>query len=173
MPLGSSVYLQTLQAAEERGVEWAAARQDRMLQVDGVELLFLWPTVDVLDAPADPNDISAVVRVRYAGFSALLTGDAPAWVEERLVARYGGALRADVLKAGHHGSRTASSGLFLDTVDPELVVVSAGVRNDYGHPHREVLARLGSRGIPVARTDRDGTVTVTVQPGGAAWSAEP
>jgi competence protein ComEC len=173
MPLGSPVYLETLRAAEERGVEWAAARQDRLLQIDGVELLFLWPTVDVLDAPADPNDISAVIRVRYAGFSALLTGDAPAWVEERLVARYGGALRADVLKAGHHGSRTASSGPFLDTVDPELVVVSAGVRNDYGHPHREVLARLDARGIPVARTDRDGTVTVRVQPGGAAWSTEP
>jgi competence protein ComEC len=173
LPLGSPVYLETLRAAEERGVEWAAARQDRTLQVDGVELLFLWPAVDVLDAPADPNDISAVIRVRYAGFSALLTGDAPAWVEERLVAHYGGELRADVLKAGHHGSRTASSGAFLDAVRPELVVVSAGVRNDYGHPHGEVLRRLDARGIPVARTDRDGTVRVAVEPGGAEWRMEP
>jgi competence protein ComEC len=173
MPLGSSVYLETLRAAEERGVEWAAARQDRSLQIDGVELLFLWPAVDVLDAPADPNDISAVIRVRYAGFSALLTGDAPAWVEERLVARYGAALRADVLKAGHHGSRTSSSGAFLDAVEPALVVVSAGVRNDYGHPHREVLRRLHGRGIGVARTDQDGTVRVAVEPGGLQWRTEP
>jgi competence protein ComEC len=129
--------------------------------------------VDVLDASADPNDISAVIHVRYAGFSALLTGDAPAWVEERLVARYGARLRADVLKAGHHGSRTASSGVFLDAVDPELVVVSAGVRNDYGHPHAEVLGRLEARGIDLARTDRDGTVRVAVEPGGAAWRVEP
>lgn len=173
LPLGSPVYLETLRAAEERGVDWAAARQDRLLQVDGVELLFLWPTVDVLDAPADPNDISAVIHVRYAGFSALLTGDAPAWVEERLVARYGAELRADVLKAGHHGSRTASSGAFLDAVDPGLVVISAGVRNDYGHPHREVLARLAARGLDVARTDEDGTVRVRVDPGGAEWRREP
>lgn len=173
LPLGSPVYLETLRAAEERGVDWAAARQDRLLQIDGVELLFLWPAVDVLDAPADPNDISAVIRVRYAGFSALLTGDAPAWVEARLVARYGPELRADVLKAGHHGSRTASSGAFLDAVRPELVVVSAGVRNDYGHPHREVLARLAARGIDVARTDEDGTVRVRVEPGGAEWRTEP
>jgi competence protein ComEC len=114
-----------------------------------------------------------VLHVRYAGFSALLTGDAPAWVEERLVARYGPALRSDVLKAGHHGSRTASSGAFLDAVRPELVVVSAGVRNDYGHPHREVLARLHARDIPIARTDLDGTVRVTVEPGGAEWRTEP
>lgn len=169
MPMGTPVYLQTLQVAEERGVAWNAARQDRKLQVDGVELLFLWPTVDALDAPADANDISAVVLVRYGGFSALLTGDAPAEVEHRLVARYGARLRADLLKAGHHGSRTASSGAFLDAVDPQLVVISAGVRNDYGHPHAEVLARLGARGIAVARTDRDGTVRIRVEPGGTGW----
>jgi competence protein ComEC len=169
LPLGTPVYLQTLQVAEERGIVWNVARQDRTLQVDGVELLFLWPAVDALDAPGDPNDISAVVHVRYGAFSALLTGDAPSEVEARLIARYGDSLRADVLKAGHHGSRTASSGPFLDIVDPDLVVVSAGVRNDYGHPHAEVMARLGARGIDVARTDRDGTVRIEVEPGGAAW----
>lgn len=173
LPLGSAVYLETLRAAEARGVEWSAARQDRSLQLDGVELLFLWPAVDVLDAPADPNDISAVIHVRYAGFSALLTGDAPAWVEERLAARYGPGIRADVLKAGHHGSRTSSSAAFLDAVQPELAVISAGVRNDYGHPHREVLGRLRARGIQVARTDEDGTVRVAVEPGGGEWRVEP
>jgi len=169
MPMGTPVYLETLRVAEERQIDWNAARQDRTLQVDGVELLFLWPTVDALDAPADANDISAVVLVRYGGFSALLTGDAPAEVEARLIARYGAELRADVLKAGHHGSRTASSGPFLDAVDPGLVVVSAGVRNDYGHPHPEVLARLGARGIAVARTDLEGTVRIEVEPGGTDW----
>jgi competence protein ComEC len=169
MPIGTPVYLETLRVAEERKIEWNAARQDRKLQVDGVELLFLWPAVDALDTPADANDISAVVLVRYGGFSALLTGDAPAEVEARLAARYGASIQADVLKAGHHGSRTASSGAFLDTVDPRLVVVSAGVRNDYGHPHAEVLARLGARGIDIARTDLDGTVRIDVEPGGAEW----
>ena len=169
MPLGSPVYLETLRAAEERGVPWLAARQDRVLRMDGVELLFLWPTADAVAAPEDPNDVSAVVLVRYAGFGALLTGDAPAWVEERLVARYGAALDVDVLKAGHHGSRTSSSPRLLDAATPELAVVSAGVRNDYGHPHAEVLRRLRARGIEVARTDLDGTVRVEVEPGGEAW----
>jgi len=58
-------------------------------------------------------------------------------------------------------------------VRPELVVVSAGARNDYGHPHREVLRRLDAREIDVARTDEDGTVRVAVEPGGVEWRADP
>lgn len=174
VPVGSPIYLETLKTAEESAVPWAAARQDRALRVDGVEIVFLWPAVDALDAPADANDISAVVRVRYGGFTALLTGDAPAWVEERMIQRYGAdALRGDVLKAGHHGSRTASSEAFLDTVKPELVVISAGARNRYGHPHREVLSRLRARGIDAARTDEDGTVRIVVEEGGASWRRVP
>ncbi|HEU0014764.1 MAG TPA: hypothetical protein VFQ45_13845, partial [Longimicrobium sp.] len=169
LPLGSPVYLETLRAVEERGTAWSAARQDRRLMMDGIELAFLWPTDAALRHPEDVNDVSAVVLLRYGGFSALLTGDASQGVEAALAARYGDGLRADVLKAGHHGSRTASSPAFLDRVRPELVVVSAGARNRYGHPHREVLDRLARRRIPVARTDLDGTVSIEVDPGGAEW----
>ncbi|HEU4452277.1 MAG TPA: ComEC/Rec2 family competence protein, partial [Longimicrobium sp.] len=160
LPFGTPGYRETLDAAAERGTEWAAARRERVLRIDGVELLFLWPEADVLDASADPNDISAVVQLRYGGFSALLTGDAPAAVEERLVARHGGALRSAVLKAGHHGSRTSSSEALLEAVRPELAVVSSGARNEYGHPSPEVVERLERRGAEVARTDREGTVVV-------------
>jgi competence protein ComEC len=169
LPFGTPVYLGVLQTAEERHVPWSAARQDRTLRIDGIELTFLWPTVDVLDAPADANDISAVVRLRYGDFAALLTGDAPASVEHVLVERYGDGLRADVLKAGHHGSRTASSEALLRAVHPALAVISCGRRNKYGHPAPETLARLHADGVPVARTDEDGTVVVQVDPGGGAW----
>jgi competence protein ComEC len=81
-------------------------------------------------------------------------------VEERLVARHGGALRSAVLKAGHHGSRTSSSEALLEAVRPELAVVSSGARNEYGHPSPEVVERLERRGAEVARTDREGTVVV-------------
>jgi competence protein ComEC len=172
LAFGTPVYLGMLRAAEERHVAWSAARQDRTLRIDGVELTFLWPTVDVLDAPADANDISAVVRLRYGSFAALLTGDAPAAVEHALVARYGDSLRADVLKAGHHGSRTASSEELIEAVHPALVVISCGRRNRYGHPAPETLSRLRADHVPVARTDEDGTVVVRVQPGGGAWRRE-
>ncbi|HEX2205150.1 MAG TPA: DNA internalization-related competence protein ComEC/Rec2 [Longimicrobium sp.] len=172
LPYPSPVYLATLDAATDGGTAWRAARQDRSLHVDGVELSFLWPVVDVLDAPADANDISVVVQVRYGAFAALLTGDAPASVEAALVARYGERLRAHVLKAGHHGSVTSTSEGFLDAVRPALAVLSLGRRNEYGHPSPAVVDRLERRGVEVARTDEDGTVIVRVAPGGAAWRVE-
>lgn len=172
MAFASPVYLNLLRTAAERHVPWSAARQDRVMEIDGMELTFLWPTVDVLDAPHDPNDISAVMLVRYGAFSALLSGDAPDFVEHALVARYGGRLHAEVLKAGHHGSRTASSQEWLQTVHPQLVVISCGRRNRYGHPAPETIERLRDDGIAAARTDRDGTVVVEVDAGGRAWHRE-
>jgi len=172
LPFGTPVYLGVLKTAEARGVAWSAARQDRVLRIDGIELDFLWPTPGALDAPADANDVSAVIELRYGAFTALLTGDAPASVEQALVARYGDRLRADVYKAGHHGSRTASSEALLETVRPSLAVISCGRRNKYGHPAPETLARLHHDGIAVARTDEDGTVLVRVQAGGGAWSRD-
>ena len=169
LPFGTPLYRDLLSTIEERGAVWSVARQDRVLQIDGVEVAFLWPSAGSLDAPADANDISAVVRLRYGAFTALLTGDAPSEVEAMLVGRYGAALRSTVLKVGHHGSRTATSDTFLRAVQPELAVISCGVRNRYRHPAPETLDRLAARAVPVARTDLEGTVIVRVHPGGAFW----
>jgi competence protein ComEC len=67
-------------------------------------------------------------------------------------------LRADVLKVGHHGSRTSSTPELVAAVRPELAVISCGVRNRFGHPHPETLAALGRARI--LRTDRDGAITI-------------
>ncbi|MDP3882530.1 MAG: MBL fold metallo-hydrolase, partial [Candidatus Staskawiczbacteria bacterium] len=75
-----------------------------------------------------------------------------------LVARYGDYLDAEVLKAGHHGSDTSSSDLFLDTVTPEIAVIQVGADNPYGHPNFRVLKRLGVRSIPVLRNDELGDI---------------
>ena len=77
-----------------------------------------------------------------------------------------GGLRSQLLKAGHHGSTTSTSAAFLGAVRPELVVISAGRRNRYGHPHADVLRRLAERGVRVARTDREGTVSVLADAAG-------
>ncbi len=170
LPAGTPWYLETLRAAEARGVPWAEAREGRSLTLDGVTVELLWPLPGSLDSVADANKISAVIHLRYGSFSVLLTGDAGEEEEVSLVARNPGRLRAQLLKAGHHGSRTSTSAALLDAVRPSLVVVSAGRRNRYGHPAPEVLGRLESRGIPVARTDREGTVSVRVPAGGdAGW----
>lgn len=170
LPVGKPLYLETLRAAEARGVPWSAARSGRTLTVDGVVLELLWPDAQSLDGLPEANEISAVMRLRYGSFTALFTGDVGAGVEATLAARHGAALRADLLKAGHHGSSTSTSAALLDVVRPGLVVVSAGRRNRYGHPAPSVLRRLRERGIPVARTDLEGTVSVRVAEGGhSGW----
>ena len=172
LAFGTPMYRDVLATARTRHVPWNAARQGRILRIDGVELEFLWPTADVLDAPHDPNDISAVMQLRYGAFSALLTGDAPAFVEHALVGRYGGRLRSQLAKAGHHGSRTATSEEWLQAVHPALVVISCGRRNKYGHPAPETMDRLRADHVSMARTDEDGTVVIGVAPGGRSWRRE-
>jgi beta-lactamase superfamily II metal-dependent hydrolase len=76
-----------------------------------------------------------------------------------LVGAYGAELRADVLKLGHHGSKTSTSELFLDTVQPQYAVVSASLDNSYGHPDQSVMQRVFARDIQSSHTGIDGTVT--------------
>lgn len=96
------------------------------------------------DSGHDPNDNSLVVRIDYAARSFLFAGDAEQHEEGVLLAG-GTPLRADVLKVGHHGSRTSTAAPFLAAVAPRLAVISAGAANRFGHPHAEVIERLTAR----------------------------
>lgn len=168
--VGSPLYLEMLRTMEERQVQWLAARPGRTLSLDGVTLELLWPDGQMLDRVTDANEISAVTLLRFGEIAVLLPGDAYAETEQRLIERHGVRLRAQILKAGHHGSRTSTSDAWLDAVRPELVVISAGRRNRHGHPAPETLARLAERGIQIARTDRDGTIALRLPAGsGARW----
>ena len=66
--------------------------------------------------------------------------------------------KADLMKAGHHGSNTSNSEDLLRATDPEWIVVSCGEGNSYGHPHAEFMERVNSLGITVYRTDIEGTI---------------
>jgi competence protein ComEC len=105
----------------------------------------------------EPNNRSLVLHLQYGQISFLLPGDIEAEVERRLVHR-GSMPRATVLKSPHHGSKTSSSEGFLAAVDPQLVVISVGGDNRFGHPAPEVLERYATFGLPVLRTDERGTI---------------
>jgi competence protein ComEC len=160
--VGKELYLEVLAEVERRGGQWIAARSGRALRLDGIEMRFLWPDEEVVARAVDANDASAISIVTFGEFSIVLPGDASSEVERELVERHGPALRSSVLKAGHHGSATSTSAEFLRAVAPELVVISAGRRNRYGHPAPEVVARLKEAGIEIARTDLEGTVSLRV-----------
>ncbi|MBK7578635.1 MAG: DNA internalization-related competence protein ComEC/Rec2 [Myxococcales bacterium] len=102
------------------------------------------------------NDNSLVVSLALGAHRALLLGDAEREEEEELVARFGRGLRADLLKLGHHGSRTSSSASLLGAVGPSYAAISCGVRNRFGHPHAQTLEAVAARSIHTLRTDLHG-----------------
>lgn len=107
----------------------------------------------------ETNNASIILKVTYGDIDVLLTGDAPFQIEEYIVDSFGAHLQAEVLKLGHHGSRTSTSELFLDTVKPEYAIVSAAIDSPYNHPHQEVMQRVFARDIPTFHTGVDGTIT--------------
>ena len=103
------------------------------------------------------NDYSAVTRLTFFEKKFLFTGDAEKDSEKEMV-ESGRDLKCDVLKCGHHGSSTSTTAAFLKAANPAYAVISCGAGNDYGHPHKEVLARLEKAGVAVYRTDLQGTI---------------
>jgi beta-lactamase superfamily II metal-dependent hydrolase len=116
----------------------------------------------------DLHDASLAFRITYGDVRLLFTGDAEEATEARMVAQYPGTLEAEIFQLGHHGSRTSTSAGFLSAVDPAVAIYSAAAANSYGHPHAEVLDRLGASGVEVYGTAVHGTVTVITD--GAGWS---
>ncbi len=106
----------------------------------------------------ESNTASIVARLQYGEIEFMLTGDAPTSIEEYVSKVYGDTLESEVLKLGHHGSRTSSGDMFLDTVLPKYAVVSAGEGNSYGHPHKEVVEALRERDIEIVETAVEGTI---------------
>lgn len=107
---------------------------------------------------AETNDYSIVAKLVYGNTSILLTGDSTIFVESQLVDIFGGELDSDILKVGHHGSKTSTSEKFIDVVTPSYAIISAGCDNRYGHPDESVVERLQEKSIEILDTCEDGTI---------------
>lgn len=144
--------------ASEKGVQDVPARRGmNVLLPSGAYLSILFPDREV--AGVETNTGSIVLRAVYGDTSFFLSGDAPEGIENYVVSLDGDTLQSDVLKAGHHGSRTSTGEAFLDAVSPSIVVVSAGKDNSYGHPHEEVLERIREKGASLVATMGEGRIT--------------
>jgi competence protein ComEC len=143
--------------AEEEAEVFFARRGQRLALGASTTLEILYPESNPADM--ESNAASIVARLIYGDIAFMLTGDSPKSIEEYLVLVEGENLASDVLKVGHHGSRTSTSELFLDEVQPTYAVVSAGADNQYGHPHVEVTDALFNAGAKVYETAEVGTVT--------------
>jgi competence protein ComEC len=158
-----SAEVHSLEAAAARlGIEHRELHEGDSFTLDGVAFEVLSPPADWVLKSHGQDDSSLVLRLTYAGHSALLVGDIHQKVERRIVeeaAAAGRPLAAELLKVPHHGSSTSSSAEFLAAVHPEYAVISAGVRNPFHHPRPDVLARLESAQARTYRTDLFGPVT--------------
>lgn len=160
----AAFFSRALDAMEERDVKVTEAALGETYTFGDIELTVLSPKRDY----DDKNNNSVVMRAEVDGVSALFTGDAESSAEEDILDGYPSLLRCDILKVGHHGSTTSTTEKFLDAVSPEYAVISCGEGNSYGHPHRETLGKLESRGIEYYRTDEDsvnGAVVISVDGG--------
>ena len=146
-------WLATLAA---RGTRWHPTEAGVAWTIDSVHFLVRHPPREWPYWGDNLNEDSIVLEVSYHDFAALLMGDAGFVAESRLA---GSVPHVDVLRVGHHGSRSASSEEFLAATHPAVAVISVG-RNRYGHPAPETMDRLGAAAIRVWRTDREGTISV-------------
>lgn len=124
---------------------------------DGAWLNILFPDRDTNNW--ETNTASIVAKLVYGNNSFLLTGDSPIAIEKYLSMIDGKNLQSNVLKTGHHGSRTSTSESFAGLVSPEYAVISAGKNNRYGHPHKEVLGILEKIKATILKTYESGTIT--------------
>ncbi|OGG58150.1 hypothetical protein A2853_01380 [Candidatus Kaiserbacteria bacterium RIFCSPHIGHO2_01_FULL_55_17] len=154
------------EAEEKSGGRRLIAQRGQVIDLgDSTYLEILFPDRDVPNV--ETNTGSIVARLVYKKTAFMLTGDAPKAIEQYVVqldgstslTTSGGHLKSNVLKAGHHGSKTSSSEFFVGFVSPEYAVFSRGCDNSYGHPHQEVIDLFNRFEIPTLDTCKEGTVT--------------
>lgn len=148
----TKTFREVLEAAQKKGLKIKSAKAGLTLaQTEKFQIEMLAPNSDSYE---DLNNYSAVIRLTCGERAFLITGDAEQLAEEEI----GSELRSDVLKVGHHGSKTSTSEEFLRRVSPQYAYISCGEDNSYGHPHTETLEKLERAEVTVYRADKDGTV---------------
>ena len=178
-PRSEGPWRDALQMARTDRIAWRTLQAGMTWSFDGVSVRVLHPqSAEVRGAggtagpagatgPAgdmhDANYRSVVLLVSWRGRHMLLTGDADVLAERSFATAAGD---IDVLKVGHHGSRTSTGEELLERTRPEVALISAGRGNRYQHPHRVVLTRLQHAGVRLYRTDEDGAVRVKIDDDG-------
>lgn len=149
------VFEEAIDALLESTAGYYEPRAGERIPIGSLVLEILNP----LEVTGDIHGACLAVRAVYDDFALVLTGDIEVPTEEEIVKR-GADVSAQVLQLGHHGSQTSTGSAFLEAVNPEVAVYSAGICNPYGHPHISVVQRILQRGITLYGTDAYGTIVV-------------
>ena len=153
----SKTYTDFMAAANDEGAQVHEARRGDTIVAGALTFKVLNPIDPLFD---NTNDNSIVLSLSYGSIDFLFTGDAEIDAEASMISA-GVLSDIDILKVGHHCSRTASSAAFLNITKPEVAVYMAGVGNTYGHPHQESLTALKNIGATIYGTDKSGTIVIS------------
>lgn len=151
----TELYKNLLKSISESSAKVIAAKPGDSYELETFGFVILAPNEDY----SDLNNTSIVIKVYFGKTSFLFEGDAE-MKSEKSILNKGFNVDSDVLKLGHHGSKTSNSGMYLDAVSPQIAVASCGKDNKYKHPSEETVERLKQRGISCYRTDYNGNVVV-------------
>jgi competence protein ComEC len=152
-------YVSLLKAALRRTIRIRSLAAGDHLRFHSAEFEFLNPERGSRKGATPTNNDSLAFRLKFGQRSFLLTGDIERRVETEILNR-SGAVRSDLLKVAHHGSRSSTQPEFLDRVSPVWALISVAEHSPFGHPHADVLDRLEQRHVPALRTDRDGAICI-------------
>ncbi len=142
---------------QEKNIKKTDGKRGMVMNLGGgAKLTILFPDKDV--STEKTNDGSLLAKLEYKNTSIMFTGDAPNETEEYVITLNPDEMKSTVLKVGHHGSRTSASEVFVRSVNPQFAVISAGVKNRYGHPHKETTDLFNKLHIPVLGTYEKGTI---------------
>ncbi len=158
----SSLYTRILEIAKEKHIQIITVKKGDSFSIDRIKFEVLYPPVES-PIKNDLNNNSLIIRANIFDTKVLFTGDMENLEENFLISSYSKEkLDTDILKVGHHGSKTSTSEALLDIVRPNISVISCGVDNKFGHPHNEVLKRLEIRCKKIYRTDLNGEIMFKV-----------
>jgi competence protein ComEC len=148
------------QELREKNIERVLAKRGMVMDLGGgLELHIFYPDKDVSDT--ERNEGSIIAELVYGETEIMLTGDAPNSTLEYVADLNQQQIDSDILKVGHHGSRTSASEIFATLVSPEYAIISAGRENRYGHPHAETTELYKKLNVPVLGTYQEGTIIFT------------
>ena len=150
----TKTYEAVLKAIAEKNIPMTNAKPGDLFALGKAQIQVVAPNSA---AYSNLNDYSVVLLLEFGKTTFLFTGDADVKSENEQLAN-GLTLKADVLKVGHHGSRTSSAQKYLNAASPTYAVISCGQGNTYGHPHSEAMKRLNGMNVEIYRTDENGTV---------------
>lgn len=160
MPDDSKFYKEMVQTAKNKHIKVVSIGRGDKFQIGNVLFEVLHPSKE--KSSYTSNDSSVVLKMAYGDVTFLFTGDLEHAGEMEILSSYNN-IHSDVLKLGHHGSRTSTSEKFLEAVEPKFAVVSAGKDNKFGHPAADVLYLLKNKGVRVLRTDTQGGITFKIR----------